>query len=52
MKELNMEYTVLQITLAVYKKLTFRKDSAPDWLNKSSRQLVICIYKQRTNRLT
>ena len=23
--------------------------SPPDWLNKSSKQLVICIYRQRTN---
>ena len=30
----------MQITLAVDKDLTYRQDSAPDWLNKSSRQLV------------
>ena len=41
-----------QITLAVDKELNYRQDSAPDWLHKSSRQLVICIYRQRTNKLT
>ena len=35
--------------LTVDKELTYRQDSAPDWLNKSSRQLAICIYRQRTN---
>ena len=45
-------HSFTQITLAVDKELTYRQDSAPDWLNKSSRQLVICIYRQRTNKLT
>ena len=34
-------HSFTQITLAVDKELTYRQDSAPDWLNKSSRQLVI-----------
>ena len=45
-------YSFTQITLAVDKELTYRQDSAPDWLKKSCRQLVICIYRQRTNKLT
>ena len=45
-------HSFTHITLAVDKGLTYRQDSAPDWLNKSSRQLVICIYRQRTNKLT
>ena len=45
-------HSFTQIALAVDKQLTYRQDSAPDWLNKSSRQLVICIYRQRTNKLT
>ena len=45
-------HSFTQITLAVDNELTYRQDSAPDWLNKSSRQLVICIYRQRTNKLT
>ena len=39
-------HSFTQITLAVDNELTYRQDSAPDWLNKSSRQLVICIYRQ------
>jgi len=39
-------HSFTQIALAVDKQLTYRQDSAPDWLNKSSRQLVICIYRQ------
>ena len=42
----------MEITLAEDKELTYKQDSAPDWLNKSSRQLVICIYRQITNKLT
>ena len=42
-------HILLQITLAMDKELTYRQDSTPDWLLKSSRQLVICIYRQRTN---
>ena len=45
-------HSFTQIALAVVRELTCRQDSAPDWLNKSSRQLVICIYRQRTNKLT
>ena len=45
-------HSFTQIALAVDKQLTYRQDSAPDWLNKSSRQLVICIYRQITNKLT
>ena len=45
-------HSFTQITLAVDNELTYRQDSAPDWLNKSSRQLVLCIYRQRTNKLT
>ena len=45
-------HSFTQIALAVDKQLTDRQDSAPDWLNKSSRQLVICIYRQGTNKLT
>ena len=39
-------HSFTQITLAVDNELTYGQDSAPDWLNKSSRQLVICIYRQ------
>ena len=42
----------MEIMLAVDKELTYRQGSAPDWLNKSSRQQVIYIYRQRTNKLT
>ena len=45
-------HSFMQIALAVVRVLTCRQDSAPDWLNKSSRQIVICIYRQRTNKLT
>ena len=37
-------HSFTQITLAVDNELTYRQDSAPDWLNKRSRQ--------RTNKLT
>ena len=43
-KVVTMEYTVLyksQIALAMDKELTNWQDSAPDWLSKSSGQLVI-----------
>ena len=42
-------HSLTQIALAMDKELTNWQDSAPDWLSKSSRQLVIYIYRQRTN---
>ena len=41
-------HSLMQRMLAMDKELTNWQDSAPDWLSKSSRQLVICIYRQRT----
>ena len=35
-------HSLMQIALAMDKELTNWQDSAPDWLSKSSRQLVIC----------
>ena len=37
----------MQIALAMDKELTNWQDSAPYWLRKNSRQLVICIYRQK-----
>ena len=42
-------HSLMQIVLAMDKELTNWQDSAPDWLSRISRQLVICIYRQRTN---
>ena len=42
-------HSLTQNALAINKELTNWQDSTPDWLNQSSKQLVICIYRQKTN---
>ena len=42
-------HSLTQRMLAMDKELTYWQDSALDWLSKSSRQLVICINRQRNN---
>ena len=41
--------SLMQIMLAMDKELNNWQDSTTDWLRKSSGQLVICKYRQRTN---